>query len=181
MKTNHSACPMYIDTLSRAAAASTCSPLSAYIIYNYIRSSWDCIIIYYHRYSLIICLSRVDSSAEMQTATDRDFPRFFEQYSLLTPPKQYDVIWSLLEKTEVPYQRLSHLCFLNHARHVSLQMNDLTRCRFPNCEGSTWRCNSFQPLILSAIFLTSQSSACVACQMRLPSVVRPCAARAGAH
>lgn len=45
MKTNHSTCPIYIDSLARAAAAATCSPLSAYIIYNYIRSSCDCIYI----------------------------------------------------------------------------------------------------------------------------------------
>lgn len=45
------------------------------------------------------------SPSEMKSAaTDLgDFSRFCEQYSLLPPQKQYDVVWRLLEKTEVQY------------------------------------------------------------------------------
>lgn len=66
----------------------------------------------------------------MQATADlRDFPRFCEQYSLLPPQKQYDVVWSLLEKTEVQYQHLSHPLSSKHASSVShyLQVTQLRR------------------------------------------------------
>ena len=78
-------------------------------------------------------------SPEMKAAaaTDpRDFPHFCEQYSLLPPQKQYDVVWRLLENTEVQYPLRYNFCLPSSRppRHT---------CRLPNCEGYTRPCNSF--------------------------------------